>query len=168
MTRSLVATILVVMVGASALGVAQESRTPSVLVPAADLLAALKKAGEMPVVDTNARVVQAGPNQVLVNIARRTQVGMPANAAVVHNSLSEVYYVTEGAGTLVTGGTLTSPTAEANDTGGNIRGTGIQNGESRRIAVGDVVVIPAGTPHAFSAIEGTLVYLNVRVNPKIR
>lgn len=168
MARSLVTVVLVVMVAGSALVVAQTSRTPSVHVSAADLLAVLKKAGELPVIDTNAQTVQAGPNQVMVNIARRTQMGMPTNAAVAHNSLSEIYYVTEGAGTLVTGGTLTSPTEEANNTGGNIRGAGIQNGESRRIAAGDVVVIPAGTPHTFSAIEGTLVYLNLRINPATR
>jgi hypothetical protein len=44
-------------------------------------------------------------------------------------------------------------------------GTAIQGGVTRRIKAGDVVVIPAGVPHWFSAIEGSITYVVVRVDP---
>jgi Cupin len=44
-------------------------------------------------------------------------------------------------------------------------GTAIQGGVSRRIKAGDVVVIPAGVPHWFSEIEGSITYVVVRVDP---
>lgn len=44
-------------------------------------------------------------------------------------------------------------------------GTAIQGGTSQRVKAGDIVVIPAGTPHWFSAIEGSISYLVVRVDP---
>jgi quercetin dioxygenase-like cupin family protein len=44
-------------------------------------------------------------------------------------------------------------------------GTGIQGGVTRRIKAGDVVIIPAGVPHWFSAIEGSITYVVVRVDP---
>ena len=168
MTRLFTTSVMVAVVGTSIFIAAQQSSTSSTHIPAAVLAAALKEAGDVPVIDANVRTVQAGPDQVFINITRRTQRGMPTDSAAAHKTVSEVYYVVEGAGTLVTGGTLTNPSDQANDTGGNVRGTGIQNGERRRISVGDVVVIPAGTPHTFSDIEGTLVYLDVRINPTSR
>jgi quercetin dioxygenase-like cupin family protein len=36
---------------------------------------------------------------------------------------------------------------------------------TRRIKAGDVVVIPAGVPHWFSEIEGSITYIVVRVDP---
>jgi hypothetical protein len=41
----------------------------------------------------------------------------------------------------------------------------IRDGKAQRITAGDVVVIPIGTPHTFSEIERTLVFLNIRINP---
>jgi quercetin dioxygenase-like cupin family protein len=35
----------------------------------------------------------------------------------------------------------------------------------RRITKGDMVIIPAGTPHWFSEIQETLTYTVVRVDP---
>lgn len=158
-------TIMAVLIAGTMAVSAQSAAPSSTHISAADLAAVLKAAGNAAVIDANARSVQAGPNQLLVNIVRRTRNGMPEHASVSHNALSEVYYVIEGAGTLVTGGTMVDQMPEKSDTGGNIRGKGIEGGESRRIGVGDVVVIPAGTPHTFTDIDGTLVYLNLRINP---
>jgi mannose-6-phosphate isomerase-like protein (cupin superfamily) len=83
-----------------------------------------------------------------------------------------VYVVLEGAGTLVTGGTLVNarPIAATSAihrelTGPSATGSAIQGGERRMIASGDVVIIPAGVPHWFSAVEGSIRYLVVRVDP---
>ena len=71
----------------------------------------------------------------------------------------------DGSGTLVTGGTLARPLADSAAT--YIRSFRIDNGESRRVAAGDVVVLPPGTPHWFSEIDGSVSYLQVvvRIEP---
>ena len=48
--------------------------------------------------------------------------------------------------------------------GPSTNGTGIRNGQSRKIAPGDVIVIPPGVAHWFSAVEKDLDYLVVRVD----
>jgi mannose-6-phosphate isomerase-like protein (cupin superfamily) len=118
----------------------------------------------------NVRVVDAGGYNVAVGVIHRPQT--PAGGAAVHFKVSEIYHVTEGAGTLVTGGTMLNAKTRPPDAisvrledGPGASGTGIQGGESRRIKAGDVVVIPAGVPHWFSAIEGSITYVVMRVDP---
>lgn len=88
---------------------------------------------------------------------RRTAPGQ----AEVHAGFADVWYVVDGAGTLVTGGV----TVNGRATGpGEVRGEGIKAGQSRRVRPGDMVVIPAGTPHWISAIDGDdLLYLVVKL-----
>ena len=73
-----------------------------------------------------------------------------------------------GAGVLVTGGTLKQPAkprpstlGELTDLGSN----GIDGGVSRRLAKGDVVIIPGGVPHGWASVEGDITYLIVRSDP---
>ncbi len=53
-------------------------------------------------------------------------------------------------------------------TGGTFNRTGnpptIDGGVSRRVAKGDSVVIPAGTPHWYKEVDGSITYLEVRFN----
>jgi mannose-6-phosphate isomerase-like protein (cupin superfamily) len=44
-----------------------------------------------------------------------------------------------------------------------LRGSTIVGGESRRVAKGDVIVIPAGVPHMFTHVQGPLNYYVVKV-----
>jgi glc operon protein GlcG len=90
-----------------------------------------------------------------VDAGRRTEPGL----AEVHAADTDVIYVVEGAATVVTGGTVTEPRTTAP---GEIRGRTIEGGETRRIARGDVLVIPAGTPHWFREVEGPLLYYVVK------
>jgi mannose-6-phosphate isomerase-like protein (cupin superfamily) len=91
-------------------------------------------------------------------VSRRTKPGR----AEVHTSLTDVWYVIDGAGTLVTGGSLvdgkqTQP--------GEIRGRAISGGIPHQLGKGDVIDIPAGVPHWVSAINGKeLVYLTVKIS----
>jgi quercetin dioxygenase-like cupin family protein len=41
-------------------------------------------------------------------------------------------------------------------------------GESRTVKPGDIIVIPAGTPHSFSALDGTISYLVYRFEPSAK
>jgi mannose-6-phosphate isomerase-like protein (cupin superfamily) len=119
----------------------------------------------------NIRVVDAGGYNVAVGVLHRPQT--PPGAAAVHFKVSEIYHVMDGAGTLVTGGTMVNAKTRPADAlsvrledGPGASGTAIQGGVTRKIKAGDVVVIPAGVPHWFSEIEGSITYVVVRVDPK--
>lgn len=61
-----------------------------------------------------------------------------------HADWADVYFVTSGNASLVVGGTIVdSEEAEP----GEVRGSTIEDGTLQRLAEGDVVHIPAGTPH---------------------
>lgn len=90
--------------------------------------------------------------QYRINLIRRTEAAGP----IVHNPGTELHYITEGAGTLLTGGTVLRP---ADGTPARIEG-----GTAQRVQQGDAVLIPEGTPHQYTAVEGAIVYLEVRFN----
>jgi glc operon protein GlcG len=87
--------------------------------------------------------------------------------AEIHLEWTDVIYVTKGAATLVTGGRLSDDTTPKTFPDGRPftetkMGSSIIGGESRRVSVGDVVVIPAGTPHWFKDIDGPFWFFNVK------
>ena len=82
-----------------------------------------------------------------------------ANAAV-HETEAELFYVLEGSATMITGGKLTG---ETRTNAQNLSGTGIEGGTSRHVAKGDIVMVPEGTPHWFSGIEGTVVLMSLHL-----
>ena len=82
-----------------------------------------------------------------------------ANAAV-HETEAELFDVIDGSATLVTGGKLTN---ENRTNAANLSGSGIEGGVSRRVAKGDFIMVPEGTPHWFSAIDGTVVLMSLHL-----
>jgi uncharacterized RmlC-like cupin family protein len=64
--------------------------------------------------------------------------------AEVHETQVDVIFVTSGEGTLIVGGTMVGahPT-----TPGEVRGTSITGGVSKKMMPGDVIHIPAKVPH---------------------
>ena len=92
----------------------------------------------------------------MVHASRREKAG----AVEVHVLDTDVIYVQDGSATFVTGGTmLGGKTIEPNE----IRGDSITGGETRRIAKGDVITVPNGTPHWFEEVKGPLTYYVVKV-----
>ena len=85
--------------------------------------------------------------------------GIPAPASV-HEREAEMFYVVEGSGTLVTGGTLRE---EKRTNAENLSGSGIDGGASRRVAKGDWVMVPEKTAHWFTQIDGTLVLMSIHL-----
>ena len=85
--------------------------------------------------------------------------GLPA-AATAHEREGEMFYVVDGAGTVVTGGTLRE---EKRMNAENRSGSAIDGGTPRRITKGDWVMVPPNTPHWFSQIEGTLVMMSIHL-----
>jgi quercetin dioxygenase-like cupin family protein len=79
----------------------------------------------------------------------------------VHARETDIFYVTDGEATLVVGGTVVGGKTTAP---GQIRGTDIQGGRTQKLKKGDVVTIPAGTPHWFKELATpTVSYLTVKV-----
>ena len=97
-------------------------------------------------------------------VRRRTGAGEP-QYAIIHPFSTETYYIVEGTGSLVTGGILDPPPAEPVDPD-VIRSKAIKNGVTHKVAKGDVIVVPPGTPHWFNAIDGTITYLESRARVK--
>ena len=93
-----------------------------------------------------------------VNI-RREVTGKAALTANMHPETVEIYVIRQGSGTLVTGGALESPRTVNN---GDSVGSGVKGGERRLVKQGDVVLIPAGVPHWFANVAGSVTYLNIR------
>jgi mannose-6-phosphate isomerase-like protein (cupin superfamily) len=85
-----------------------------------------------------------------INLIRRTK----AAGAVAHDGFAELHHIIDGSGTLVTGGTIVRPTGRGAAT--------IQNGVSKHVTKGDVIVIPPGMPHWYMDLDGTITYLEVR------
>ena len=93
-------------------------------------------------------VVAAGGGRILI---RRRQTG-PNNASI-HEDATEVYQIITGSGTFITGGSIPDP---------DNRTAGTRGGEAQQIQAGDFVIIPPGTPHWFSQINGSITYMETR------
>ena len=85
-----------------------------------------------------------------INMIHRTQ----AAGAIVHDVGTELHYITGGAGTLVTGGVVVRT--------GNGGPSSIEGGTAQKVSMGDAVLIPEGTPHQYTEVEGSVTYLEVR------
>jgi mannose-6-phosphate isomerase-like protein (cupin superfamily) len=102
------------------------------------------------------RLVEGGKYNV--NIRRLTSPERP----LVHPKTADVWVVTEGSGTLATGGELVDRTRSAN---GDFSGSSIRGGVERVIKSGDVVFIPAGLSHGVKETTG-ITWLNIRFDTK--
>ena len=93
--------------------------------------------------------------------AMRLNARTTSGGGEIHTHFDDVIIVTEGKATLITGGTVIDPHTGSD---GEIRGSGIQNGVVQTISVGDIVHIPAGTPHQLIIATGTTYsYLVIKV-----
>jgi quercetin dioxygenase-like cupin family protein len=77
-----------------------------------------------------------------------------------HDKETDVMYVVEGEATLVTGGTMVGGKVTRP---GQWLGTEVQGGETHHLTKGDVMVIPAGTPHWFKEVPHAISYYVVKV-----
>jgi glc operon protein GlcG len=94
-------------------------------------------------------------DKYMVHASRREAPGV----AELHQKDADIIYVLEGEATFVTGGTMVEPKTIAPD---EVRGKEIQGGETRVIKPGDVIIVPANTPHWFKAIKGPVLYYVVK------
>ncbi|MCL4197512.1 MAG: heme-binding protein [Phycisphaerales bacterium] len=96
--------------------------------------------------------------QFKVHASRREAPGQ----AEVHSGEADIIYVLEGGATFITGGRVENGRATGPD---EVRGDSIAGGETHRLGRGDVLVVPAGTPHWFKEIApgGPMLYYVVKV-----
>ena len=101
-----------------------------------------------------ARLLQFGSHAS--NLEYRTAVGTSG----LHETEDELFFVVDGSGVLVTGGKLTNPKRQD---ARNILGSSVEGGTSQKVGKGDTFVVLRGTPHWFSAIDGRLVMISMRL-----
>ena len=130
----------------AALLIGQEGHSSAVTyVPHDKVAAALSKGGPL-----------VGASDFTVSGSHRNGPGQ----VEVHDHETDIMYIVDGEATFVTGGTMiggkvTKP--------GQRLGTEIQGGETHHLSKGDVMVIPAGTPHWFKEVPGPISYYVVKV-----
>jgi mannose-6-phosphate isomerase-like protein (cupin superfamily) len=90
------------------------------------------------------------------NLEYRTSVG----PAAIHVHEDEFFYVIDGSGTFVTGGSLTHAVQLNAE---NFTGDSIEGGTATPVAKGDFFVVPQNTPHWFGAIKGRIVLMTLHV-----
>lgn len=92
----------------------------------------------------------------MIHASRREKAGM----AEVHALDTDIIYVLDGEADFVTGGRV----VEGKEVGPHeVRGSGIEGGEARRLRRGDVITVASGTPHWFREVRGPFLYYVVKV-----
>jgi mannose-6-phosphate isomerase-like protein (cupin superfamily) len=86
-----------------------------------------------------------------------------AGEVEVHEKTNHVFIIVEGEATFVTGGTLVG----SKDTApGQKRAADVQGGEVHHLTKGDVITIPAKTPHWFKEVPTkTIAYYAINTEP---
>jgi mannose-6-phosphate isomerase-like protein (cupin superfamily) len=160
-----------IVVALLALGVSAhaQAQTPAPPLPATDIPAAAMKAfiDGLPkdaITDAPVRVVDVGSHRVGVFGVFRPKTE-PGDAIAHETKTTEVYYILEGAGVLVTGGTIVDLKPPPPGRSAGPRGDRIEGGVSRRVAAGDLIIIPGRTPHWWSSLDGDIRYMIVRSDP---
>jgi mannose-6-phosphate isomerase-like protein (cupin superfamily) len=95
----------------------------------------------------------------LIVLAQRREAG----EVEVHEKTNHVFIIVEGEATFVTGGTLVGARETAP---GQRRASSVQGGQTHHLTKGDVITIPAKTPHWFKEVPTkTIAYYAVNTEP---
>lgn len=95
-------------------------------------------------------------SDVLVSGSHREKPGQ----VEVHDKEMDVIYVVDGTATFVSGGKIVGAKSSRPD---QWLGTDITGGTTQKLVKGDVIVVPAGTPHWFKEVPGPISYYVVKV-----
>ena len=168
--RRMLTALAALLIVAGSIGAAQTPAPPppAVDVTAADIKAFIDKLPKDRISDSPIRVAEVGGYKVGVYGVFRPK-SQPGDAIRHDTSVTEIYYMLEGAGTLVTGGKLVDERSTGNspNTGRpNFGGSRIDGGVSRRVVPGDVIIIPGRVPHWWSNLESDIRYLIYRPDPE--
>ena len=108
---------------------------------------------------TEAAFVKGGrviEDDALIVIANR----QVQRGSEMHDKTNHVFIIVEGEADFITGGTMTDPKVTAP---GQTRGSGIEGGTVHHLTKGDVITIPAKTPHQWkdTSKTGSIAYYAV-------
>jgi mannose-6-phosphate isomerase-like protein (cupin superfamily) len=151
-----VAVLFSLAAAAATLSAADDS-SPAVYKSADELMAVLARNAQAKSDQATSPV--ANDDHYRINIVRRGAAGTAMAHATGPAKGSEVHYIIDGAATVVTGGALVRPS------NGSVT---IQGGRTQRVTKGDVLFIPAGTPHWYKNVEGSVTYLEVRFDVEVK
>jgi mannose-6-phosphate isomerase-like protein (cupin superfamily) len=146
---------------------AEQAQVPAVYISREEHEATLKEQIPKNVIDQPIKAADVLGGKASVAMLHRVR---PEASALIHDHVTETYYILSGSGTIVTGGRLgdAKPTDLTRvNAGMSQTGTRI-GGDSRRVKPGDIIMIPAGTPHSFSALDGPISYLVYRFEPSAK
>jgi mannose-6-phosphate isomerase-like protein (cupin superfamily) len=86
-----------------------------------------------------------------------------AGEVEVHDKTNHIFIIVEGEATFVTGGTLVGA---KNTAPGQIRATSLNGGQAHQLKKGDVITIPAQTPHWWKEVPTkTIAYYAINTEP---
>jgi mannose-6-phosphate isomerase-like protein (cupin superfamily) len=161
---------VVAVAGAAAVLLAQKPPVIATDITAAEVEAVVKH----PTGGTDRLMKAVDMGSYNVGVLRRgpTKPGAPVGA-IMHEKITEVYYVVSGSGTLLTGGTVSNPTQAAADSeivrvavGPSVQGTFKEPAQRRKVSAGDIVIIPPGVYHGFDEVTDHVEYVAVRPDPE--
>jgi hypothetical protein len=157
-----------------------ESQTAATYITQAGVDAVASQLSAIYTDDEPVRVIDAGAYHVGVFVVGRPnkRAAQPASAdgtmevteGLVLPNVTAIVRIMKGSGAFVTGGKLVDCKPIASDDpdlaviGPGFRSKRILGGENQHVKEGDVVIVPAGTPHGFSAIDEPLVYEVIRID----
>jgi uncharacterized RmlC-like cupin family protein len=119
---------------------------------------AMAKAAAAPAGSAGEKIASYGDHAI--TISARTKSGGPE----VHEQWTDMIMVTAGQATFVIGGTVVGEIAAESGAPGERRGTDITGGTTQVVKKGDIINIPAGTPHWIKIAPGDdFSYVNVKV-----
>ena len=114
----------------------------------------------------------AAPSNPQPACGEQQRAGATGPGGIYHDDTAESYIVTSGSATMITGGKIVNGRRSAPDSevtkilnGPSCSGT-IVGGTTHNIKVGDIVIIPEGVPHGFTAIPDHVTYLSIRPDLK--
>jgi mannose-6-phosphate isomerase-like protein (cupin superfamily) len=155
-------TLLALMLGLAA----GEQQASGTVISADEIAATLKQSIVNNTVDQPIKLAELpGGHKASVALLRRTKA---ETSALIHDYVTEIYEIVEGSGTLITGGTIMdAKESDLTRVNAGMSHTGMHHGgESRKVKPKDVIIVPAGMAHRFSELDGPIVYLVYRFEPK--
>jgi hypothetical protein len=123
--------------------------------PAADVAKALRDAPAGPLAVVT---LATAPEYRILGVRRGG-----AGEAESHDTDIDVSYIIEGEAIQVTGGEIIDAKTTAP---GEIRGTGIKGGQTRKVGKGDILTVPAKVPHWMKQVDSTMQYIVIKVPAK--
>jgi mannose-6-phosphate isomerase-like protein (cupin superfamily) len=155
-------TLLALMLGLAAGG----QQTTGTVITADEIAATLKQSIANNTVDQPIKLAELpGGHKASVALLRRTKA---ETTALIHDYVTEIYEIVEGSGTLITGGTIMdAKESDLTRVNAGMSHTGMHHGgEARKVKAKDVIIVPAGMAHRFSELDGPIVYMVYRFEPK--